>query len=142
MIEIVGLSKTYAGTGRPALNNVSLHVPKGAIYGILGRSGAGKSTLLRAILGEVPHTGVLHYVDAKGLACPMPLLKLKMALRSLNIGDCVYLTATDPNSEHDIGAFCRHTGHSLVNIATPIVALTHLDKNTDTIFHLIITKNC
>lgn len=62
----------------------------------------------------------------------MPLLKLKMALRSLNIGDCVYLTATDPNSEHDIGAFCRHTGHSLVNIATPIVALTHLDKNTDT----------
>ncbi|MGL5252053.1 MAG: sulfurtransferase TusA family protein [Moraxella sp.] len=85
---------------------------------------------------------VAHYVDAKGLACPMPLLKLKMALRSLNIGDCVYLTATDPNSEHDIGAFCRHTGHSLVNIATPIVALTHLDKNTDTIFHLIITKNC
>lgn len=27
MIEIVGLSKTYAGTGRPALNDVSLHVP-------------------------------------------------------------------------------------------------------------------
>lgn len=42
MIEIVGLSKTYAGTGRPALNDVSLHVPGGAVYGILGRSGAGK----------------------------------------------------------------------------------------------------
>lgn len=35
MIEIVGLSKTYAGTGRPALNDVSLHVPGGAVYGIL-----------------------------------------------------------------------------------------------------------
>ncbi|GJL33490.1 ABC transporter [Enterobacter hormaechei] len=58
MIEIDGLSKTYAGTGRPALNNVSLHVPKGAIYGILGRSGAGKSTLIRCLnLLERPTTG-------------------------------------------------------------------------------------
>ena len=58
MIDIDGLSKTYAGTGRPALNNVSLHVPKGAIYGILGRSGAGKSTLIRCLnLLERPTTG-------------------------------------------------------------------------------------
>ncbi len=49
MIEVVGLSKTYAGTGRPALNDVSLQIPKGAIYGILGRSGAGKSTLIRCL---------------------------------------------------------------------------------------------
>ena len=58
MIDIEGLSKTYAGTGRPALNNVSLNVPKGAIYGILGRSGAGKSTLIRCLnLLERPTTG-------------------------------------------------------------------------------------
>ncbi len=44
MITIEGLSKTYAGTGRPALNDIALQIPKGAIYGILGRSGAGKST--------------------------------------------------------------------------------------------------
>ncbi|WP_437889694.1 methionine ABC transporter ATP-binding protein [Phytobacter sp. V91] len=58
MIEIDGLSKRYAGTGRPALNNVSLSIPKGAIYGILGRSGAGKSTLIRCLnLLERPTTG-------------------------------------------------------------------------------------
>ena len=58
MIEAIGLSKTYAGTGRPALNNVSLQVPKGAIYGILGRSGAGKSTLIRCLnLLERPTSG-------------------------------------------------------------------------------------
>lgn len=58
MIEIAGLSKTYAGTGRPALNDVSLQVPKGAVYGILGRSGAGKSTLIRCLnLLERPTSG-------------------------------------------------------------------------------------
>ena len=52
------MSKTYAGTGRPALNDVSLQVPKGAVYGILGRSGAGKSTLIRCLnLLERPTSG-------------------------------------------------------------------------------------
>lgn len=65
MIEIEGLSKTYAGTGRPALNNVSLSVPKGAIYGILGRSGAGKSTLIRCLnLLERPTTGRILINDS------------------------------------------------------------------------------
>ncbi|SQC41291.1 methionine ABC transporter ATP-binding protein [Klebsiella pneumoniae] len=58
MITIEGLSKTYAGTGRPALNDIALQIPKGAIYGILGRSGAGKSTLIRCLnLLERPHLG-------------------------------------------------------------------------------------
>ncbi len=58
MIAIEGLSKVYAGTGRPALHNVSFTVPRGAIYGILGRSGAGKSTLIRCLnLLERPTAG-------------------------------------------------------------------------------------
>lgn len=73
---------------------------------------------------------VEQYVDGKGLACPMPLLKLKMALKHTKVGNHVYVTATDPNSQQDIGAFCRHAGHGLI---------TH---QTDTIFHLFITKNC
>jgi len=58
MITIEGLSKTYAGTGRPALNDIALQIPKGAIYDILGRSGAGKSTLIRCLnLLERPTSG-------------------------------------------------------------------------------------
>ncbi|WP_105736445.1 methionine ABC transporter ATP-binding protein [Cronobacter dublinensis] len=58
MITLEGLSKTYAGEGRPALDDVSLTVPQGAVYGILGRSGAGKSTLLRCLnLLERPTAG-------------------------------------------------------------------------------------
>ena len=58
MIVIEGLSKHYAGSGQPALNDVSFTVPKGAIYGILGRSGAGESTLIRCLnLLERPSAG-------------------------------------------------------------------------------------
>lgn len=58
MIVIEGLTKQYAGSGQPALNDVSFTVPKGAIYGILGRSGAGKSTLIRCLnLLERPSAG-------------------------------------------------------------------------------------
>lgn len=58
MIVIEGLSKQYAGSGQPALNDVSFTVTKGAIYGILGRSGAGKSTLIRCLnLLERPSAG-------------------------------------------------------------------------------------
>ncbi len=69
MIVIEGLSKTYAGTGQPALNDVSLTVPQGAIYGILGRSGAGKSTLIRCLnLLERPSAGRI-LVKGQDITC-------------------------------------------------------------------------
>lgn len=58
MITLERLSKVYAGEGQPALDDINLVVPKGAIYGILGRSGAGKSTLIRCLnLLERPTSG-------------------------------------------------------------------------------------
>ena len=58
MIRLEGLSKVYAGEGQPALDDINLVVPKGAVYGILGRSGAGKSTLIRCLnLLERPSSG-------------------------------------------------------------------------------------
>ena len=49
MIEIRGLSKTFGDF--KVLNNISLNIKKGDIYGIIGHSGAGKSTLLRCLNG-------------------------------------------------------------------------------------------
>lgn len=58
MIVLEGLGKQYPGHGQPALEGVSLEIPDGAIYGILGRSGAGKSTLIRCLnLLERPSRG-------------------------------------------------------------------------------------
>ena len=50
-------------------------------------------------------------VDASGLPCPMPLLKLKQSLHQLSQGDAVLLIASDPNSQTDIVRFCQIAGH-------------------------------
>ena len=47
-------------------SHVNMHVHCGQLTALIGPNGAGKSTLLKAILGEVKHSGKLHYVDAKG----------------------------------------------------------------------------
>jgi len=58
MIVVEGVSKTYADGQPAALDNVSLHIADGSIFGIVGRSGAGKSTLLRCLnLLERPTSG-------------------------------------------------------------------------------------
>lgn len=58
MIVVEGVSKTYANGQPSALDNVSLQIADGAIFGIVGRSGAGKSTLLRCLnLLERPTSG-------------------------------------------------------------------------------------
>lgn len=50
MLEINGLTKTYKG-GKKAVDNVSLHVDSGDIFGFIGHNGAGKSTTIRCIVG-------------------------------------------------------------------------------------------
>lgn len=47
------------------LKDVNIHVHCGQLTVIIGRNGAGKSTLLKAILGEIPHTGEITFVDKK-----------------------------------------------------------------------------
>ncbi len=57
MIKIEGLTKKY-GT-KPALNNVSLELPRGEIVGLFGENGAGKTTLMKSIFGFIPHKGTI-----------------------------------------------------------------------------------
>ena len=56
MIEINGLSKTYKGSGRKALDSLSLTVNDGEIFGFLGPNGAGKSTAIKCMTGILSFT--------------------------------------------------------------------------------------
>jgi D-methionine transport system ATP-binding protein len=60
MITLKGVSKRYGTVA--AVSKISLEIPRGSIYGIIGKSGAGKSTLLRAMsLLEIPDEGEVWY---------------------------------------------------------------------------------
>jgi ABC-2 type transport system ATP-binding protein len=62
MIEVQGLCKTFDGF--PALNNVSINVPKGSIYGIVGPNGSGKTTLIKHMVGIlIPDQGTIKIED-------------------------------------------------------------------------------
>lgn len=53
-------------------------------------------------------------LDAKGLNCPLPILKAKKALNTVAANGTLEVLSTDPGSVADFEAFCRTTGHTLV----------------------------
>ncbi|MGR9106428.1 MAG: sulfurtransferase TusA family protein [Gammaproteobacteria bacterium] len=55
-----------------------------------------------------------HEVDARGLSCPLPLLRLKKALLAMQSGDVVRLLATDPAAHLDIGVYAEQTGNRIL----------------------------
>lgn len=54
-------------------------------------------------------------VDARGLLCPLPVLKLRKHLKSLAIGDVIELDADDPAAIVDVPHFCAESGHDLLS---------------------------
>ncbi len=53
-------------------------------------------------------------LDAKGLNCPLPILRAKKALNDVPAGGTLEILATDPGAVADFQAFCRTTGNELV----------------------------
>ena len=53
-------------------------------------------------------------LDARGLLCPLPVLKARKILKAMGVGDCLHILATDPGSQQDFEAFCESQGHQLL----------------------------
>lgn len=53
-------------------------------------------------------------LDARGLSCPLPLLKAKQALNSMSVGQTLHVLATDAGSQRDFQRFCALSGHLLL----------------------------
>lgn len=56
-------------------------------------------------------------IDCKGLNCPMPVLKVKKAVDSLQIGQILKVEATDPGTKADIPAWAKRTGNELLSMS-------------------------
>jgi TusA-related sulfurtransferase len=59
-------------------------------------------------------TPVTQTLDARGLVCPMPTVRLGQAIRKLSLGDIVEVWTDDPGSQANMAAWTKNTGHQLV----------------------------
>jgi tRNA 2-thiouridine synthesizing protein A len=70
-----------------------------------------------------------HTLDAKGLNCPLPILKARKALKDVAAGETLEILSTDPGSVADFEAFCRQTGNQLLE-----------SSNDDSVFRFLIKR--
>jgi tRNA 2-thiouridine synthesizing protein A len=66
-------------------------------------------------------------LDARGLNCPLPILRAKKALTEMTSGQVLRIVATDPGSVKDFQAFSKQTGNAL---------LSHVEANKEFTFFL------
>lgn len=69
-------------------------------------------------------------LDAKGLNCPLPILRAKKTLKEVPAGGTLEVLATDPGSVADFEAFCRTTGNQLLESSQSGGVYRFLIKNT------------
>lgn len=63
---------------------------------------------------EVQTVEITARIDAKGLACPLPVIRAKKGIMGVDIGQVVEVECTDPGSMADFKAFANSTGHQLL----------------------------
>ena len=57
----------------------------------------------------------LHTLDARGLNCPLPILRTKKAISGLKPGEILEVISTDPGSVKDLDSFCAQTGNEMLS---------------------------
>jgi tRNA 2-thiouridine synthesizing protein A len=74
-------------------------------------------------------TQITHQVDARGLSCPLPIVRTAMAIKDLPSGALVEVLATDRGSKKDFTAWARTTGHRLVH-----------DSEADGVYRFVLVR--
>lgn len=70
-----------------------------------------------------------NVVDAKGLACPMPVVRTRKAIKELETGEILEIHTTDKGSVADLTAWAKSSGHEMVD-----------QKEEDSVFTFFIKK--
>ena len=81
----------------------------------------------------------LESLDARGLLCPLPVIRTQDRVRNLPVGTTLDVVATDAGTMHDIPAWCRVHGHELVSAeALPPTAAGKNDSGGGPVYHFRI----
>ena len=154
--QLITVTGSYSVCLPASLSDTQQHVIRQSLD-LLSASYEGDTELSATIDSKQLPLIIKNLVDGRGLACPMPLLKTKVALREVAAGESLYVVATDPNSQADITAFCQQSQQAgttpslrlMVNEVTnkdtkPVINEALADgissQHCDTIYHFIITK--
>ncbi|WP_185182602.1 sulfurtransferase TusA family protein [Mycoavidus sp. B2-EB] len=65
-------------------------------------------------------------VDARGLTCPLPILRAKKALAEMQSGQILKVLVTDPGAPRDFAAFAKQTGNQMIEVSTQDKVFTFL----------------
>ncbi|MBI2126535.1 MAG: sulfurtransferase TusA family protein [Thaumarchaeota archaeon] len=61
-------------------------------------------------------SNVAKTLDARGVLCPIPVLKAKQTISQVGVGSVLEILATDPAAKEDISAWARRAGHQLLSM--------------------------
>lgn len=103
-----GIRTFVAATGLPLVS------PEPAIAQVCNDSGMSCTVPAR---NESQQTSEIKLIDARGLQCPGPIMRVANELKNIRDGEAIAVVASDPGFVSDIGAWCRSTGNTLVEIA-------------------------
>jgi tRNA 2-thiouridine synthesizing protein A len=69
-------------------------------------------------------------LDAKGLSCPLPILKTKKAIEALAKDQVLKVETTDPGSKNDMASWAKRTGNEIVKVEESSTTFTFYIKKT------------
>ncbi len=113
MLKITNLSKTYAGSSVKSVDNLSLELKQGEIFGFLGPNGAGKSTTIKSIVGILPPDEGI--IEINGYNLKTDPLNAKMSMGYVPDNHAVYE---------------RLTGREFVNYVADLYGVSKEERET------------
>jgi len=128
-IEVENLSKTFKGAVRPALDRVSLKIPRGVIFGMLGPNGAGKTTLLSILCGLLKPSSGRVRLDGHDMSAETP--RIKQVLGMVPQEPAIYPTLTARENLQYFGRMQGITGARLTQRVHECLQMGELEDVAD-----------
>jgi len=129
IIEIKYLTKFYKGSSIPAIDNISLNINKGEIYGLLGPNGAGKTTTISILCGLFGPTSGSVFID--GMEYQNSSDKIKSIIGVVPQEIALYPSLTAKENLNFFGHMYGLKGKELKNRINECLELFGLEKNAN-----------